>query len=228
MDTNQSIQYVELAYARISTKGQSLERQESSILEVVPDLKAKYFFKDKYTGKTFDRPEYLKMKEKILELLEANPDTKIRITIHELDRIGRDYQEIQNEINWFRAHGVKMRFLDIPEELMNATMGITGELLVDIIILLKAYWAEQELAYKEKRTKEGIKAAQERGVKFGRQAIEIDEKKFRIQADRAIARNITHKEAMRNLGLKDYVYWKWLKAFYPDYIPNKQKVRLKP
>ena len=221
----QQEQFVEMAYARVSTKKQSLERQKTSIFGAVPDLKAMYYFEDKYTGKEFDREHYLEMKDKVNELLDANPTTKIRITIHELDRIGRDYQEIQNEVHWFRSKGVKLRFLDIPEGLLNDTTGITGELLVDIIILLKAYWAEQELTYKEKRTKEGIAEAQANGVKFGRQAIEINEKQFRIQADRAIARYITHKEAMRNLGLKDYVYWKWIKQLYPDYQPNKQKVQ---
>lgn len=221
---NEKEQYVEMAYARVSTKSQSLERQEVSIFETIPDLKAKYFYKDIYTGKKFDRPEYQKLKEKVVELKEANPATKIRVTVHELDRIGRDYQEIQNEVQWFRKNGVKLRFLDIPEELMNDAMGITGELLIDIIILLKAYWAEQELHYKEKRAKEGIAQAKANGVHFGRTAIEVDEKQFRQQADRAIARFITHKEAMSNLGLKDYVYWKWVKHFYPDYQQNKQKV----
>lgn len=224
MIRNETEQYVEMAYARVSTKSQSLERQEVSIFETIPDLKAKYFYKDIYTGKKFDRPEYQKLKEKIVELKEANPATKIRVTIHELDRIGRDYAEIQNEVQWFRKNGVKLRFLDIPEELMNDAMGITGELLIDIIILLKAYWAEQELHYKEKRAKEGIAQAKANGVHFGRTAIEVDEKQFRREADRAIARYITHKEAMRNLGLKDYVYWKWIKQFYPDYQQNKQKV----
>ena len=224
MIRNEKEQYVEMAYARVSTKSQSLERQEVSIFETIPDLKAKYFYKDIYTGKKFDRPEYQKLKEKIVELKEANPATKIRVTVHELDRIGRDYQEIQNEVQWFRKNGVKLRFLDIPEELMNDAMGITGELLIDIIVLLKAYWAEQELHYKEKRAKEGIAQAKANGVHFGRTAIEVDEKQFRREADRAIARYITHKEAMRNLGLKDYVYWKWIKQFYPDYQQNKQKV----
>lgn len=224
MEGLQTIQYVEMAYARVSTKSQSLERQETSILETVPDLRAQYFFKDKYTGKEFDRPEYKKLKEKVMELKEANPDTRIRITIHELDRIGRDYQEIQKEVQWFRQQGVTLRFLDIPEGIISDAMGITGELLVDIIILLKAYWAEQELHYKEKRTREGIEKAKKNGTKFGRQAIEINEKQFCREVDRAIARHITHKEAMRNLGLKDYVYWKWVKQLYPDYQSNKQKV----
>ena len=60
---------------------------------------------------------------------------------------------------------------------------------------------------------------------FGREAIKVDEKLFRQQADRAIARYITHKEAMRNLGLKHYVYWKWFKQFYPNYEGNKHKFK---
>ena len=205
MEGLQTMQYVEMAYARVSTKRQSLERQEASILETIPDLRAQYFFKDKYTGKEFDRPEYKRLKEKVMELKEANPDTRIRITIHELDRIGRDYQEIQKEVQWFRQQGVTLRFLDIPEGLISDAMGITGELLVDIIILLKAYWAEQELHYKEKRTREGIEKAKKNGTKFGRKAIAINEKQFCREVDRAIARHITHKEAMRNLEMGETV-----------------------
>ena len=225
MENTREIQYTEMAYARVSSKSQNLERQETAIFEAIPELKARYFFEDKYTGKEFNRPEYTKLKEKIIELKEANADTPIRLTVHELDRIGRDYREIQNEVYWFRKHGVTLRFLDIPEELFNESMGITGELLIDIVILLKSYWAEQELHYKEKRTREGIAEARAKGVRFGREAIKVDEKRFRQQADRAIARYITHKEAMHNLGLKDYVYWKWFKVFYPNYQSNKHKIK---
>lgn len=225
MENTREIQYTEMAYARVSSKSQNLERQETAIFEAIPELKARYFFEDKYTGKEFNRPEYTKLKEKIIELKEANADTPIRLTVHELDRIGRDYREIQNEVYWFRKHGVTLRFLDIPEELFNESMGITGEFLIDIVILLKSYWAEQELHYKEKRTREGIAEARAKGVRFGREAIKVDEKQFRQQADRAIARYITHKEAMHNLGLKDYVYWKWFKVFYPNYQSNKHKIK---
>lgn len=223
MIQNNLEQYVELAYARVSTKKQNLERQEISIMEAVPNLKARYFYKDKWTGKEFDREQYLELKAKVLELKEANPDTKIRLTVHELDRIGRDYKEIRQEVYWFRVQGVVLNFLDIPVDQF-AGMGITGDLLIDLVIALKAYWAEQELHIKEKRTREGMERARAEGKKFGRRAIEIDEKQFRREADRAIARYITHKEAMDNLGLKTYVYWKWVKQLYPDYQHNKQKI----
>ena len=53
MDEKEKVQYLEMAYARVSTKDQNLERQEASITEAVPELKARYFFKDKFTGKDF-------------------------------------------------------------------------------------------------------------------------------------------------------------------------------
>ena len=212
-----SEQYVEMAYARVSTKGQSLERQESSILEAVPDLKLQYFFEDKYTGKDFDREQYQNLKNKINELLDANSNTKIRVTIHELDRLGRDYKEIQNEVFWFRSKGVKLRFLDIPEELCNETMGLAGDMLVDIVIILKSFWAEQELHVKEKRTKEGIERAHANGVKFGRKEIVIDKKRFKTVADKAVNHSISHADAMKILNMKPYLYWKHIKLLYPDY-----------
>lgn len=87
--------YIDLAYARVSTKGQSLERQEQSILKAVPDIQERYFFKDKYTGKDFEsRPAFNELKKKIDEIKEINPQAKIRLTVHEIDRLGRDYNEL--------------------------------------------------------------------------------------------------------------------------------------
>ena len=61
MIQNNLEQCVELAYARVSTKKQNLERQEHSIMEAVPNLKARYFYKDKWTGKEFARVQYLEL-----------------------------------------------------------------------------------------------------------------------------------------------------------------------
>lgn len=210
-------QYVEMAYARVSTQAQSLMRQEQSIKEAVPDLSLKYFFEDKYTGKTLERQQYQLMKEKIEELLEANSDTKIRVTVHELDRLGRDYADIQREVFWFRSKGVKLRFLDIPEELCSETMGLAGDMLVDIVIILKSFWAEQELKVKEKRAEEGRKAAHERGVIFGRKVVVIDETKFKMTAGKAYRREISHSDAQKILGMTNYLYWKHFNRLYPDY-----------
>ena len=54
MENTREIQYTEMAYARVSSKSQNLERQETAIFEAIPELKARYFFEDKYTGKEFN------------------------------------------------------------------------------------------------------------------------------------------------------------------------------
>ena len=36
---------------------------------------------DKWTGKEFDRPEYGRLKEKVEELTEVNPDINLRLTV---------------------------------------------------------------------------------------------------------------------------------------------------
>lgn len=208
---------VEMAYARVSSKTQNLERQEQSIYEAIPDLKAKYFFEDKWTGKDFDdRPEYNKLKDKIDELLEANPNTKIRVTMHELDRLGRDFEEIQKEFYTFKMKGVDLRFLDIPDSIAEQT-GVMGELVYMIILLYKAAVAQQELEYKAKRTREGIDVAKANGVRFGREAIKVDEKQFRAVADKAVNHIISHADAMKLLNIKPYLYWKHIKLWYPQY-----------
>ena len=48
MEQTGNKQYLDMAYARVSSRSQNLERQETAIFEAIPDLKAKYFFEDKY------------------------------------------------------------------------------------------------------------------------------------------------------------------------------------
>lgn len=208
MEEKMEKQCIELAYARVSTNRQNLDRQEQSIQEAVPNLKAVYFFEDRYTGKEFDRVFYHKLKDKICEIREIDKDVPIRLTVHELDRLGRDYREIQNEVYWFRRQHVTLNFLDIPTELISETMGITGEFLLDIIILLKSYWAEQELHVKAKRTKEGIAKARAKGVRFGRPEIEVDRKQFESTYNKWKAGEITAKEAMKQLKLKPNTFYR--------------------
>lgn len=210
-------QYVEMAYARVSSKQQSLERQEESIKQVLPDLSLRYFFKDKSTGKEFNREQYVAMKDKIVELKEINPDIKIRVTLHEFDRLGRNLEELLKEISWFEYHGVVLRFLDIPSEFAEAT-GLEEKLFYKIWIMIKCYQAEKELVDKKKRTAEGIKAAHARGVIFGRKEIVIDEKKFKDIATRANAREISHADAMRILNMTSYLYWKHFNRLFPNYV----------
>lgn len=46
------------AYERVSSKDQNLERQETAIRNYRPNISDANIFKDKVTGKTFDREHY--------------------------------------------------------------------------------------------------------------------------------------------------------------------------
>lgn len=89
-------------YSRVSSKLQSAERQQQSLIEYGVD--PANIYTDKASGKTFDRPSYQKLK---LALQEN--DT---VVFHELDRLGRNYEEGMLELAWFRNMNIRLIFLD--------------------------------------------------------------------------------------------------------------------
>jgi len=48
--------------------------------------------------------------------------------------------------------------------------------------------------------------------------IEIDEKKFKDIAIRAVNREISHADAMKILGMTSYLYWKHINKLFPNYV----------
>ena len=72
-------------YARVSTRDQNEARQ----LDAFKARGIRTIFVDKASGKDFDRPEY----KKLVKKLKAG-DT---LYVLSLDRLGRDYEEIQEQ-----------------------------------------------------------------------------------------------------------------------------------
>ena len=74
-------------YVRVSTKEQNEDRQLIALHEVgVPQ---KNIYMDKQSGKDFNRPQYKKLLKKI------KPGDLLYIK--SIDRLGRNYEEIQNQ-----------------------------------------------------------------------------------------------------------------------------------
>ena len=82
-------------YHRISTKEQHLDRGIIEIKRFCENQKIKLesIFTDKITGKNFDRPRYTVLVEDVLRV----GDTLI---ITELDRLGRNKQEILKQLRF--------------------------------------------------------------------------------------------------------------------------------
>ena len=210
-----------LAYARVSRKEQVLDRQITAIKEYKPDIEDIDIFTDKESGKTFERENYIVMKEFIKRYRGTfgKDELVIEVVIEELDRLGRDYKGIMAELNWFKEMGVIVRILELPLTLTE----ITGdnkwviEMTNNILIEVYAQLAEQELRKREKRQREGIAEAQAKGVKFGRKPVPIVEGLFDLYAGQAYNGEISHAEAMRKLNLKNNTYWKHFNLRFPDY-----------
>ena len=89
--------------------------------------------------------------------------------IKSIDRLGRNYKEIQQE--WRKITQNKKAdiiVLDMP--LLNTTKAkdLLGTFIADLVLQLLSFVAENERINILQRQAEGIAAAQKRGVKFGR------------------------------------------------------------
>jgi DNA invertase Pin-like site-specific DNA recombinase len=110
-------------------------------------------FKDKgLSGATPKRPALLRC----LKTLEDG-DT---LVVWKLDRLGRSLHDLIGMLDSFRDRGIKFRSL--TEAIDTATP--TGRAMWQMIGVL----AELERSLISERTRAGVKAAQRKGVKFGR------------------------------------------------------------
>ena len=154
-------------YVRVSAKDQNPDRQLIAMKEAaVPE---KNIFIDRFSGKDFERPSYKTM----MRRLRAGD----HIVIKSIDRLGRNYQEILEQWRFItKDKKASIEVLDIP--LLNTSVkqsGLTGVLIADLMLQILAYVAETERSFIKQRQAEGIAAAMNRGVKFGRRRIEISE-----------------------------------------------------
>lgn len=196
---------MELGYVRISAKTQSLARQLETMKKL--GIEDRFIFRDVASGKDFERPGYLAMKNVLRE-----GDC---LYIDALDRLGRDYDAIISE--W--KHITRELKCDIVA-LDNAAlfdsrkfreMGELGKLMEDQFLSLLAYVADTERKKTLRRQKEGIETAKKAGVRFGRPSSVKDWELFDRTAKRWEAGEITAAEACRVTGCRKTSWYKYTK-----------------
>ena len=146
-------------YIRVSTKEQNEDRQLAALREM--NISEQNIFMDKQSGKDFNRPQYKKLVRKL------KPDDLLYIK--SIDRLGRNYEEIQNQWRILtKEKKIDIVVLDMP--LLDTRRGkdLMGTFLSDIVLQLLSFVAENERSNIRQRQAEGIAAAKARGVKFGR------------------------------------------------------------
>ncbi len=146
-------------YIRVSSRDQNEDRQLIALREV--GVEEKNIFLDKQSGKDFNRPQY----KKLLRKLKKDD----LLYIKSIDRLGRNYEEIQNQWRVLtKEKGIDIVVLDMP--LLDTRRGkdLMGTFLSDIVLQVLSFVAENERTNIRQRQAEGIAAAKAKGVKFGR------------------------------------------------------------
>ena len=187
-------------YVRVSTREQHDARQIIALHQIcVPDER---IYLDKQSGKDFNRPAY----KRLLRTLRPGDV----LAVQSIDRLGRNYEEILEQWRLLtKKKGVAMVVLDMPLLDTRNTRDLTGTLIADIVLQLLSYVAQKERESIRQRQAEGIAAAKERGVRFGRPEKEIPGRFFLLYDDWKKG-EISGREAARQLGVTHQTFFKWV------------------
>ena len=153
-------------YVRVSSVDQNEDRQMIEMQRVgVPENN---IYIDKQSGKNFDRPNYKRLVRKLKE--------GDLLYILSIDRLGRNYEEIQNQWRILtKEKGIDIVVIDMP--LLDTRQGkdLMGTFIADIVLQILSFVAQSEREKIKERQEQGIAAAKARGVRFGRPEKEVPE-----------------------------------------------------
>ncbi len=149
-------------YVRVSSIDQNESRQMLALAE--RRVEPKNIYVDKQSGKDFARPQY----QRLVKRLHSGD----LLYILSIDRLGRNYAEIQNQWRILTKEiGVDICVMDMP--LLDTRNGkdLMGTFIADLVLQILSFVAQSERENIKKRQAEGIAAAKAKGVKFGRPEI---------------------------------------------------------
>ena len=188
-------------YVRVSTRDQNEARQLAAMRKF--GVAEENIVTEKLSGKDFNRPLYQTLVEKLL------PDDVL--VVKSIDRLGRNYEEILEQWSYItKGRGAAIVVLDMP--LLDTRRGkdLMGAFLSDIVLQVLSFVAENERTNIRQRQAEGIAAAKERGVKFGRREKERPEN-FDDTAQLWLDGYISAREGARRVGMNHCTFIKYAK-----------------
>ena len=188
-------------YVRVSGKDQNEDRQVLAMSELsIPHAQ---IFTDKQSGRDFARPAYQALMEKL------KPGDLIYIK--SIDRLGRNYRDIQNQWRILtKERNVDIAVIDMP--LLDTRTGkdLMGTFLADIVLQVLSFVAQNERESIRKRQVEGIAAARTRGVRFGRPIKKLPEN-FGVFVKRWERGKLTTNDLLMQTGLKESTFYRRLR-----------------
>jgi len=144
---------------RVSSHDQNEARQLAAMNEL--GVPSENIYIDKQSGKDFNRPNYKAMVSKLKQ--------GDLIYVLSIDRLGRNYEEIQNEWRILtKEKGVDIAVVDMPLLDTRINKDLIGTFIADLVLQILSFMAHSERDNIRKHQAEGVAAARRRGVRFGR------------------------------------------------------------
>lgn len=190
-------------YARVSSLEQNEERQLRALQE--KGLTNRNIYVDKMSGKDFNRPQYKKLKSKLKR--------KDLLYILSIDRLGRNYEEIQNQWRILtKDKGVDICVIDMP--ILDTRQGkdLMGTFVADLVLQVLSFGAQNERENIRKRQEQGIAAAKLRGVHMGRPAKKMPDD-FEQLVDAYVHKKITANEISQKCNISRSTFYRRLTMY---------------
>ena len=176
-----------IGYARVSSKEQHLDRQLAALKDVDK------LFTDKLSGANTNRPELQKMLAYIRE-----GDI---VLVTELDRLGRNNQDLTKIMNTIQNKGATLDVLNLPSMTGIADPNLR-QLMTNLIIELYKYQAESERKRIIERQQQGISLAKQQGKYHGRKPQYTQDDPRLLHAFKLYQNGMSDIDVSRNTGIK--------------------------
>ena len=187
-----------IGYARVSSKEQHLDRQLAALKDVDK------LFTDKLSGANTNRPELQKMLAYIRE-----GDI---VLVTELDRLGRNNQDLTKIMNTIQNKGATLDVLNLPSMTGIADPNLR-QLMTNLIIELYKYQAESERKRIIERQQQGIALAKQQGKYHGRKPQYTQDDPRLLHAFKLYQAGMSDIDVARNTGIKRTTFIRYRKKF---------------
>ena len=188
-------------YVRVSSIDQNEERQMVEMRK--QGISDECIFVDKQSGKDFNRKSY---KFTLKKLKKGD-----LIYILSIDRLGRNYEEIQEQWRFLtREKKIDIAVIDMP--LLDTRNGkdLMGTFIADVVLQILSFVAQTERENIKKRQAQGIAVAKSKGVVFGRPEIKLP-----INFDEIVCQwkkgKITAEIAAKQSGMSKRTFYRKIK-----------------
>ncbi len=190
-------------YVRVSSAEQNEDRQLDAMVAAGVDVENIYI--DKRSGRSFDRPQYKKLVKKL------KPGDLLYI--QSIDRLGRNYVEIQNQWRLLTKNkGIDICVMDMP--LLDTRNGkdLMGTFIADLVLQILSFVAQSERESIRVRQAQGIAAAKARGVVFGRPSAGVPDG-FGAMVGRWERRTLLLEEILKSFDMSESTFYRRLREY---------------